>query len=92
MYLLFLSSNKIPPFMYWLCKVYRVHGDLDLADDVMFTKTVKIKHLQHQSLTSQLSIWYLERDRMEKLTPTWFRPCEDNLMIMLNSLKMVLMI
>lgn len=66
MYLLFLSSNKIPPFMYWLSKVYRVHGDLDLADDVMFAKAVKIKHLQHQSLTSQLSIRYLYRDRNEK--------------------------
>lgn len=61
MYLLFLSSNQILPFVYWLCKVYRVHGDLDLANDVMFTKTVKVKHLQHQSLTTQLAIWYLGR-------------------------------
>lgn len=64
LYLLFLSSNKVLPFMYGLPKVYRIHGDLDLADDIMFTKTVKIKHLQHQSLTSQLIIWYLDRDRI----------------------------
>lgn len=66
MYLLFLSSNQILPFVYWLCKVYRVHGDLDLADHVVFTKTVKVKHLQHQSLTTQLIIGYLERDRIKK--------------------------
>lgn len=64
MYLLFLSSNKVPPFMYGLPKVYRIHWDLDLTDDIVFTKTVKIKHLQHQSLTSQLTIWYLDRDRI----------------------------
>lgn len=52
MYLLFLSSNQILPFMYWLSKVNRVHGDLDLADQVMFTKAVKVKHLQHQSLAT----------------------------------------
>ncbi len=62
MYLLFLPSNQILPFVYRLSKVYSVHGDLDLADDVMFTKTVKVKHLQHQSLTTQLTIGYLERD------------------------------
>lgn len=65
-YLLLLSSNQILPFVYWLPKVYRVHGDLDLSNDVMLTKTIKVKHLQHQSLTSQVIKWYLERGNKKK--------------------------
>lgn len=52
--------------MYRLSEVYRIHGDLDLTDDVMFTKTVKVKNLQHQSLTTQLTVGYLERESIEK--------------------------
>lgn len=65
-YLLLLSSNQILPFVYWLPKVYRVHGDLDLANDIMLTETIKVKHLQHQSLTSQVIKWYLEKGKKEK--------------------------
>lgn len=52
MYLFFLSSSKILPFMYRLSKIDSVHGDFDLPNKVMFAKTVKIEHLQHQGLTS----------------------------------------
>lgn len=69
MYLLFFSSNQIPPFVYRLSEVYGVHDDLDFADDIMFTKTVKVKNLQHQSLTAQLSIRYLQK---ESSTLRWF--------------------
>lgn len=61
LYLLFFSSNQIPPFMYWLAEVYGVHGDLDFTDDIMFTKTVKVKNLQHQSLTAQFTVGYLKK-------------------------------
>lgn len=54
--------------MYWLPKINGVHGDLDFSDDVMFTKAIKIKHLQYQSLTAQLIIRYLYRDRNERNT------------------------
>lgn len=47
--------------MYWLSEVYAVHWDLDFADDIMFSKTVEIKNLQHQSLTTQLTVRDLER-------------------------------
>lgn len=69
-YLLFLSSNQILPFLYWLGEVYTVHGDLDLADDVVFTETIKVKHLQHQSLTAQLAVGYLKRAEKEKANAT----------------------
>lgn len=49
--------------MYWLSKINSIHWDFDLSDEVVFAKTVKIKHLQHQSLTSQFVIWYLETIR-----------------------------
>lgn len=49
--------------MYWLSKINSVHGDFDLSDEVVFAKTVKIKHLQHQSLTSEFIIRYLETVR-----------------------------
>lgn len=52
--------------MYWLSKVYGVHGDLDLTNDVMFTKTIKVKNLQRQSLTTQLIIRYLEKENILK--------------------------
>lgn len=61
MYLLLLASNQIFPFVYRLCEVNGVHGDLDLTNGVMFTKTVKVENLQHQSLTAQLAVGYLER-------------------------------
>lgn len=63
MHLFFLSSSKILPFMYWLSKINSVHGDFNLSDEVVFAKTIKIKHLQHQSLTSEFIIWYLETVR-----------------------------
>lgn len=59
--LLLLSSNQVFPFMDWLSQVYAVHGDLDLADDVVFTKAVEVEYLQHQSLSTQLTVWDLER-------------------------------
>ncbi len=37
--------------MYGLAQVNAVHGDFDLADYIMFTKAVKVKHLQDQSLS-----------------------------------------
>lgn len=49
--------------MYGLCEVYAVHGNLDFTNDIMFTKAVKVKHLQHQSLTTQLSVGDLKRER-----------------------------
>ncbi len=49
-YFLFLSSDKVFPFMYGLAQVNAVHGDFDLSDYIMFTKAVKVKHLQDQSL------------------------------------------
>lgn len=55
-YLFFFSPGEILPFMYRLCEVNGVHGDFDLTDEVVFSKAVKIKHLQHQSLTSQLAV------------------------------------
>lgn len=61
MYLLLLSSNQIFPFLDRLSEVNGVHGDLDLADVVMFTKTVKVENLEHQSLTAQLSVGNLQR-------------------------------
>ena len=66
-YLLLLSSDQIFPFMYWLPEVYRVHGDFNLTDDIMLTETIKVKHLQHQSLTSQVVKWDLERGRKKKV-------------------------
>lgn len=50
--------------MYRLSEVYRVHWDLDFADDVMFTESVKVKHLQHQSLATQLTVGNLEREKV----------------------------
>ncbi|TNN30168.1 hypothetical protein EYF80_059684 [Liparis tanakae] len=64
--LLFLSSNQILPFLYRLGEVDAVHGDLDLADDVVFTETVKVEHLQHQRLTAQLTVGNLEREEGRK--------------------------
>lgn len=32
----------------------------------MLTETIKVKHLQHQSLTSQVIKWYLEKGKKEK--------------------------
>lgn len=55
-YLFFFSPGKILPFMYRLSEVNGVHGDFDLTDEVVLSKAVKIKHLQHQSLTSQLAV------------------------------------
>lgn len=62
-YLFFLSSSKILPFMYWLSEIDGVHGDFDLSDEVVFAKTIKVKDLQHQSLTSEFAIRYLETVR-----------------------------
>lgn len=45
--------------MYRLSKINSVHGDFDFSDEVVFAKTIKIKDLQHQSLTSEFAIWYL---------------------------------
>lgn len=66
MYLLFLSSNQIFPFLYRLSKVNSVHGDFDLANDIMFTETVKVENRHDQSLTTQITVGYLERESIEK--------------------------
>lgn len=57
--LLFLSILQISPLMQRLSHVKTVHGDRNLAYDVMFPEAVKIKHLEHQSLSSEFSIWDL---------------------------------
>lgn len=59
-HLLFLSSNQILPFVDGLAEVHAVHGNLDLTDDVVFAKAVKIEHLEHQRLTAQIRVWYLD--------------------------------
>lgn len=50
-YFLFLSSNQVFIFVYGLAQVDTVHGDFDLSNYIMFTKAVKVKHLQDQSLS-----------------------------------------
>lgn len=62
-YLLFLSTNQILPLVDRLSEVNGVHGDLNLSDDVVFAEAVKVKHLQHQSLSTQLRVRDLERVR-----------------------------
>lgn len=54
--------------MYGLSQVNGVHGNLDLTDEVMFTKTVKVKDLQDQSLTTQLGVGDLERGKNDVTT------------------------
>lgn len=65
-HLLFLSSNQIPPFVEWLSQVHTVHGDGDLPNHVVFTKAIKVKDLQDQSLTAQLLVGDLWRDTQNR--------------------------
>lgn len=60
-YLLLLSTLQISPLLHRLAQIHAVHGDLDLADHVVFGETVKVKNLQHQRLSTQLCIRDLER-------------------------------
>lgn len=53
-YFFFLSSNQVFPFVYGLTQINTVHGDFDLSDYIMFTKSVEVKHLQDQGLPSKI--------------------------------------
>lgn len=59
--LFFLATLQVSPLLQRLAQIHAVHGDLYLTDHVVFGETVKVKNLQHQSLSSQLCIWDLER-------------------------------
>lgn len=61
-YLLLLTTLQVSPLLQWLAQINAVHGNLYLANHVMFGEPVKVKHLQHQSLSTQLSIRNLDRD------------------------------
>lgn len=58
-YLLLLTTLQVSPLLHWLAQVNTVHGNLDLPDHIVFGETVKVKNLQHQSLSTQLCIWDL---------------------------------
>lgn len=60
-HLFLLSALQVPPLLHRLAQVHAVHGDLYLADHVVFGETVKVKNLQHQRLSTQLCIRDLER-------------------------------
>lgn len=59
--LFFLSTLQVSPLLQRLAQIHAVHGDLYLTDHVVFGETVKVKNLQHQSLSTQLCIRDLER-------------------------------
>lgn len=40
--------------MYGLAQINTVHGDFDLSNDIMFTKSVKVKHLKDQGLPGKI--------------------------------------
>lgn len=52
--------------MDWLSQVDGVHGNLDFTDEVVFPKAVEVKHLQHQSLTSQICVGDLKAQSQKK--------------------------
>lgn len=57
--LFFLAVLQVPPLMHCLGQVNTVHGDLNLPNDIVLPEAIEIKHLEHQSLPSKLSIWDL---------------------------------
>lgn len=61
-YLLLLTTLQVSPLLHWLAQINTVHGNLYLTNRIMFGETVKVKNLQHQSLSAQLCIGDLERD------------------------------
>lgn len=69
-HLFLICTVQVPPLLDWLGKVKGVHGDFDLANDVMFGEAIKVVHRHHQGLAPHFLEWNLEgRKQCFPLTP-----------------------
>lgn len=64
-YLLLLTTLQVSPRLHGLAQVDAVHGNLNLANHVVFGETVKVENLQHQSFPPQLCVRDLEPNTRE---------------------------
>lgn len=60
-YLLLLSALQIPPLLCYVAEVHLVHGELDIANGIVFGEAVEIIHCHNQRLPTELYIGNLSR-------------------------------